>query len=157
MFHKTLLGVPDTFSSLCSSPPQTTPTTRPLTGIRSTSLCDFARRKSSAYLAESLPRRACCEPNTCIDVSSEHTPINYLSRRNSFNIENDLTTTVADSETLDGFHQPAAANGSSQYAAASEVNLWLGADLWTRTRKPVRGDVSNVSVEETFSKVCNSV
>ena len=35
-FHKTLLGVPDTFSSFCFSPPQTTPTFRPLTGIRST-------------------------------------------------------------------------------------------------------------------------
>ena len=46
MFHSTLLGVPDTFSSFCSSPPQTTPTTRPLTGIRSTPPCDFAGRKS---------------------------------------------------------------------------------------------------------------
>ena len=34
------------FSSFCSSPPQTTPTSRPLTGIRSTSLCHFARRKA---------------------------------------------------------------------------------------------------------------
>ena len=36
MFHKTLLGAPDTFSSFCSPPPHTTPTSRPLTGIRST-------------------------------------------------------------------------------------------------------------------------
>ena len=28
MFHRTLLGVPDTFSSFCSSHPQTTPTSR---------------------------------------------------------------------------------------------------------------------------------
>ena len=46
MFHKTLLGVPDTFSSFCSSPPQMTPTSRPLTGIKSPSLCHFAGRKT---------------------------------------------------------------------------------------------------------------
>ena len=40
--------------------------------------------------------------NTCIDASSEHTPVNYSSRRNSFNADyNDLTTTVAASETPD--------------------------------------------------------
>ena len=42
------------------------------------------------------------EPNTCIDASSEHTPVNYPSRRNSLNADyNDLTTTVAASETPD--------------------------------------------------------
>ena len=38
------------------------------------------------------------EPKSCIDVSSEHTPINHPSRRNSFNIEKDFTTTVAASQ-----------------------------------------------------------
>ena len=46
MCHSTLLGVLETFSSFCSSPSQTTPTTRPLTGIKSTAWCDFASRKS---------------------------------------------------------------------------------------------------------------
>ena len=76
------------------------------------------------------------------------TPIKYPSRRNRFNIENDLTTTVAAIETFDGFRQQAA-SGSSQYVPASEVNPWLSADPWSRSRKPVCGDVSNVSVEET--------
>ena len=91
-------------------------------------------------------------PFSCIDVSRGHTPINFPSRRNSFNIENHLTTTVAASETFDGFHQQATASGSSQYVPASEVHPWLSIDLWSRTRKQVRGDVSNVSVEEAFSK-----
>ena len=42
------------------------------------------------------------EPNSLIEVSSEHTPINFLSRKNSFNTDlNDLATTVAASETND--------------------------------------------------------
>ena len=53
------------------------------------------------HLAESTLLKG-YEPKTCIDVSSEHTPMNYTSRRNSFNADyNDLTTTVAASETPD--------------------------------------------------------
>ena len=99
MFHKTLLGVPDTFSSFCSAPSETTPTTRPVTGSRSTLGATSLEGRQSGCLAEALPHTG-HEPNTCIDVSSEHTPINYPSRRNSFNIENGLTTTVAASETF---------------------------------------------------------
>ena len=43
------------------------------------------------------------EPKTCIDVSSTHTPMNYPSRRTSFNIENDLATSVAASDNSDVF------------------------------------------------------
>ena len=151
--HSNLLGVhPQTFSSFCSTPPQTTPTTCSLTGIKSTP-CATPLEGRSGYLAESLPH-AGYEPNTCIDVSSEHTPINYPSRRNSFNIQNDFTTTVAASENFDGFHQQAAASGSSQFVLTCEVNPWLSADPWlARGRKLLRGDVSHItSVEETCSK-----
>ena len=151
MLHKTLLGVPDTFSSFGSSPPQTTPTSRPLTGIRRTPCATSLEREQSGHLADPLPHTG-YEPKSCIDIRSEHTPINYPSRRNSFNIENDLTTTVAAYENSDCFQQQAAASGSSQHVSASEVNPWFGADMWARTRKPVRGNVSNVSVEETLSK-----
>ena len=75
---------------LCSSPSQTTPSTPCATSLEG---------RQSGYLAESLPHTG-NEPNTCIHVSSEHTPISYTWRRNSFNIENDLTTTVAASETF---------------------------------------------------------
>ena len=80
------------------------------------------------------------EPKTGIDATSEHTPINHQTTRNSFNTDyNDLTTTVAASETPDmkevgqstsplfqerdvssnpfcvsGFQQQAAASGSQQ-------------------------------------------
>ena len=40
-------------------------------------------------------------PNFCVDVSSEHTPINFPSRKDSFNLENELTNTVAASEDFD--------------------------------------------------------
>ena len=86
-------------------------------------------------------------------TSAVSTPINYSSRRNSFNTEyNDLTTTVAASENSDGFHQQAAASGSLQQASSSVVNLWLSADLWSGTRKLVRGIESISSVEGMLSK-----
>ena len=112
------------------------PTSRPLTGIRSTLCATAAEGRQSGYLAKPLPHTG-YESKSCIDVSSEPTPINYSSRRNSINIENDLTTTVAASENSDGFHQQAAASGSSQHAPASEVNPWLSGDMWSSTRKLV--------------------
>ena len=138
--------------SFCSTPPQTTRTTRSQTGIRSTP-CATPLDGRSGYLAESLPHTG-YEPNTCIDVSSEHTPINHSSSWNRFNNENDLTTTVAASENFDGFHQQAAASGSSHFVPTREVNPWLSADPWpARSRKLLRGDVSNItSVEETCSE-----
>ena len=99
------------------------------------------------HLAEPLPHTGLYVRRSGIDVSSEHTSINYASRRNSFNIKNDLTTTVAASEDFDGFHQQAAASGGSQHVPASEVNPWLSADMWSRTRKLVRGSASNASLE----------
>ena len=47
MFHRTLLGVPDTFSSFCSSPPQTTPTSRQLPGIRKVQNARFSKAESA--------------------------------------------------------------------------------------------------------------
>ena len=116
------------------------------------------------------------EPKTCTDVSSEHTPINCPSRRNSFNTDNnDLTTTVTASETPDmrevgqstsplfqerevssypfcvsGFQQQAAASGVQQQASSSGIHPWPIADLWG-TRKLVRGNESISSVEGTLS------
>ena len=108
-----------TFSSFCSSPPPTTPTSRPLTGIRSTPCATPLERRQSGHLAEPLPHTS-REPESCIDVSSEHSLISHPSRRNSFNIENDLTT-VAASENFDGFQKQAAANGCLQPVPANEV------------------------------------
>ena len=54
-FTEHFLGVPDSFSSFCSSPPQTTPTSRPLTGIRSTPCATSPEGMQSGHLAEPLP------------------------------------------------------------------------------------------------------
>ena len=116
-----------------------------VTGIRRSLLCHFARRVSVGRLVEHNPL-AGHEPKTCIEVSSDHTPINYPSRRSSFNTDyNDLTTKVEASQTPDmkevgqstsplfsqerevssnpfcvsGFRQQAAASGSQQQASPS--------------------------------------
>ena len=102
----------------------------------------------SGYLADSS--HTGYKPNICIDVSSEHTLINYSSRKNRFNFENDLTTTVAASENSDGFPQRSAASGSQQPAPANVVTPWLSSDMWSRTRKLVRSIESIASVEEYF-------
>ena len=67
MFHPPLLDLPDPFASFCSTPQQTTPNSLLLTGIRG-----------------ALHLLGCCL--AIFEVSSEHTPVNYPSRRNSFNI-----------------------------------------------------------------------
>ena len=143
--------MPTAFSSFCSSPPQTAPNSRLLTGIRSNPCATPHGRSLFGHLAERPPPTG-YEPKSCIDVCSEHTPINYSSMRNSFNIEKDLTTTVAASENFDGFHQQAAASGSPQLVPASEVNPWLSADMWSRTRNLVRGNASIASVEGALSR-----
>ena len=95
MFHRPLFGV------FCSTPPPSTPTSLPLTGIRRPPCATPHRGIQFGRLAESTPLTF-YEPKTCIDVSSEHTPINYPSRRNSFDTYyNDLATTVAASEPPD--------------------------------------------------------
>ena len=136
MFHRTLLDMPDTSTSFCSTPPQTTPYSL-LTGIRRTPCATTPSGMFIGHLAESSPRTS-YEPKSCIDVSSEHTLINHSSERNRLNIENDLTTTVAASENSDGFHQQATASGSPQPVPASAVNPWLRADMWSSTGKSVR-------------------
>ena len=92
-------------------------------------------------------------PSPASDVSSEHTPINDPSRRNGFNIENDLATTAAASENSDGFHVQAAASGGPQLVPGSVVYPWLSADMWSSTRKPVRGNASNASREERETEI----
>ena len=149
MFHRTLLGVPDTFSSFCSSPPQTTPTSRPLTGIRSTSCAPPPGGMLFGHLAESSPHTG-YDSKSCTEQCAHADQL--PSRRNSFNIENGVTTTVASSENFDSFHQQAAGSGSSQHAPASEVNPWLSADMWARTWKLVQGSASNASVEGILSR-----
>ena len=147
----TLLDVPHPCPSFCSTPPPSAPNSLFMDGIRRPSCATPPGRLLFGQLAESTPLTG-FEPETCIDVSSEHTPINYSSRRNSFNIKNnDLTTTVeALREISDGFPQQATARGSPQQAPTSVVNPWLSADMWSSTRKLVRSNASNASVASDF-------
>ena len=126
------------FHHVCSTPPSSTPNSLPMTGIRRPSLRYSARRIAvwPSWLNQLLsqvmsPRLA----STSAVSTRRSTP-----RRNSFN--NDLTTTVAASHNSDGFQQPAAASGSPQQVPASVVNPWLSADVWSSTRKQVRGEIS---------------
>ena len=77
------------------------PTLLPMTGIRRSPCATPHGGLEFGRLVEPTPLTG-NEPIRCIDVSSELTPINYSSRRNSFNTDyNDFTTTVAASETPD--------------------------------------------------------
>ena len=114
-----ILNIP-TLSPFCSTPPPTLSTSAPpmLTGIRSTT----QRAASpwggpSGHLADPTPRTG-CEPNFCIDVSSEHTPINFPSRKDSFNLENDPTNTVAAADDFD--HLPQTTRSQQQLAFGSK-------------------------------------
>ena len=89
-----LLGVSN-FDSFCSTPPPTwTPSPATVTGIRPNPCATPLLDGQSGPLANTTPTTG-YEPNFCIDVSSEHTPINFPSRKDSFNLESDLTKTVA--------------------------------------------------------------
>ena len=86
MCHRPLLDVPDPFPSFCSTPPSST-----LTGIRSFPCATPHGGFQFGRLVEPTPLTS-YQPKTCIDISSEHTPMNYPSKRNSFNTDyNDIT------------------------------------------------------------------
>ena len=98
---------------------QTTPAASPalLTGIRP--------NRCATSLGDGLPGRLVVPiPNTsyetkfCIDVDSEHTPINLPSRNMSFQQEYDATITVSDDLNLP---RHSGASSSSQHPAASIV------------------------------------
>ena len=80
-------------------------------------------------------------PNFCIDVSSEHTPINFPPRKDSFNLENELTNTVAASEDFGHLLKRFVAC-SSQHSAASTVPTLLNLGSVRSTGELVRGNDS---------------
>ena len=127
MFHRPLLDVPDPFPSFCSTPPPSTPNSLLMTGIRRPPCATPPEGLLFGHLAESTPLPG-YEPKTCVDVSSEHAP------------------------NSDGFHQQAEASGGPQQVPASVVNPWLSADMWSCTRKLLRGNESISSVEGTLSR-----
>ena len=97
---------------------------------------------SSVLRLHDIPPQVMNEPNFSIDVSSEHTPINFPSRKDSFILENDLTNTVAD-------HLPQRfVASSSQCSAGSTIPTLLNSGSVRSTGDLVRGNNSVASVEE---------
>ena len=152
MFHSTLLAMPDTFSSFCSTPPQPTPNSLLLTRIRRTSCTTPPAGMLFGHLAESSPHTS-HEPKSCIGESSEHTPIDYSSRKETASTSRmTLPPQSQLPNTPTVFHQQAAASGSPQPAPTSVVDPWCSADMWSSTRKLVRSNASIASVEGTLSR-----
>ena len=116
------------------------------------------------------------EPKSLIEVSSEHTPIDFSSRKNSFNTDvNDLATTVAASEIAETLEveeltsplftqerevsanlfgvsdfQQAGARGSQQQPASSSVLIPRQETDLGSSGKPVRGNESFSIVERSL-------
>ena len=146
MFHCNLLGVPEPFPSFSSTPPPAQSSLQ--TGV-GTTCADPRGGMLSGHMAEKTTFTG-YEPNSLINVSSEHTPINFPFRSNSFNREDDLANTIAASEDFDHFPQPAAACGC-QHSAASTVPALLNLGSQSCTRKLVR---YYEFVPSSFSRRC---
>ena len=95
MFRRNVLGVPDPFPPFLSTPPFTQPSLQ--TGIGLT--CADPRGGPLFGRMAEQSRLTSYEPKNLVEVSSEHTPIDFFSTKNSFSTGvNDLTTTVAASD-----------------------------------------------------------
>ena len=88
MFHRNLLGVLD--------PPPPFPATLV---TESSATCADPRSGSWFGRMPERSRLTGCEPNSLIEISSDHTPTNFPRRKNSFSTDiNDVPTTVAPSD-----------------------------------------------------------
>ena len=132
-----LLNIPDT-SPLCFSPSSPwTPMTERLTGTRLTTNAPPQEEGLSGRLADSTPLTS-YEPNICVEVNREHTPIIFLTQKDSFSQESDLTTTVEASGDIDHHVQRSAASGSPQAVASTVptlLNLGSSPRVWQREVK----------------------
>ena len=103
-------------------------------------------RSGADRLADPTPNTG-YEPKFCIDVSSQHTPINLPSRKSSFNLENDAT--VAASEDFDLSHHSGASSSRHSVASTVQTLLNLGS---SSTRRLAADHATVVSVEESLSR-----
>ena len=143
-----LLSVPSTPFPPIFSSPTTTPT--PLTGLRLTPCATPLWGGPPGHLADPTPNIG-SEPKFCIDVSSEHTPINLPTRSMGFQQEYDAT--IAASEDLN-LPRHSGASSSSQHTAASTVPtlLKLGS-LGTGLRK-LSADFDSVACRTSIRETC---
>ena len=132
-----LLNRVPNLSSSCSTPPLTwTPASETLTGIRPTTSATSPSGGHSDPLADPTPNTG-YEPNLCIDVSSEHTPISYPFRKNNCSLEEfrRFSSTISSSTWLSSF----ACTGKSVRGNDSVASSLSG------TRKRVRANDSVAS------------
>ena len=116
-----LLGVPHTTSSFCSTPHSLSPNTLHTTGIRN-SLNATPRVGGLSGHLDDTTQSTGYEPKTCIDASSEYTPINLPVTKESYNFQNDWKFAVSE----DSYHLPRrAAASSSRHSVASTVPALL--------------------------------
>ena len=122
MFHRPLLDVPGSFPSFCSTPLPSTPNSLLMTGIRRLICATPPGGLQFGHLAQSTLLTG-CEAKTCIDVSSERTPINYPSKRNSSNLENN-DSSASRTMTLPPSRFVARSLRSFAFFALLERSLW---------------------------------
>ena len=145
-----LLGVPRTTSRFCSPLSPFSPRTMHLFGT--SAIPEYAAPRacgSSGGLAENAHPSG-SEPNkldskTCIDVSSEYTPINIAVRRENVNIEDDFFFAVP--EDSDVLHRQTV---GSQRCAASAMPALRNLDSLSSTEKSVRG---YETIVQSFSSI----
>ena len=124
-------------SSLSASP-------TPLTGIKLNPCATPLWGGPSGHLAGPIPNTG-YEPKFCIDVSSEHTPINLPTTNRS--VQQEYDATIAASEDLN-LPRHSGASSSSQHTAASRVpTLWKLGSFGTGLRK-VSADYDSVAMHQ---------
>ena len=114
-----LLGVPE-FTPFLPVFTSSTTTPTPMTGIRLNPCATPFWGGPPGYEADPPPNTG-YEPKFCIDVSSEHTPINLLTRKSSFQLESDAT--IPSSKNLNLPRHAGASSSSWQTAASTLLKL----------------------------------
>ena len=134
MFHRPVIDVPD-FSSFCSTPPPPPTTSHLLIGTLQAPSATPHKRLLFGPLTE-YNALTDYEPNSWVEVSSEHTPTHYPSNEHDFYTKSNHTATVAASENLDGFQQLAAASSSIILNKRRETVAMTHEALQTRGSAP---------------------
>ena len=142
MFHRPLLDLRDPFPSFSSTP-------LAMTGIRRLPCAAPPEGMLFGHLAESTPLTGHMNPRPALTSAARRS----TTPRGDTASTSRTTTLPPQSQPpkkSDGLQQQAAASGGPHQT--SVVNPCLSADVWSSTRKLVRGTESISSVEGTLSR-----
>ena len=150
-----LLNVPSTpcppiFSSPTATLTPLTASPTPLTGIWSNPCVTLFVDEPSGHLADSIPNTD-YEPKFCIDVSSEHTPINLPNPNMSFQQEYDATITASEDLNLP---RHSGASSSSQHTTASAVHTLLKLGSLGISFTKLLADCDSVASRNSIKETC---